>query len=299
MIQYSIADLESLTGIKAHTIRIWEKRYATIKPSRTETNIRYYNDDDLKRLINISALINSGMKISEISNLSEGEMIEEINSRMKVAKKNNEVIDTYISQLINSALDFDEIAFDKILSGAMLRMGISNAYLNVLIPLLNRIGLLWSTSAINPAHEHFISNLLRQKLFSVIDTLPLSQSNNNVVILFLPDFEDHDIGLLMADYLLRQSGRRTIFLGQRVPLVSLEKVFTRCNCDQMLFFIIQTKPIDLLQNYVEQLSNTFSNIKIFIAGNSKLISQLLLPENIIYLKSPESIIDKMNNNSAH
>jgi len=298
MILYSINDLENLTGIKAQTIRVWEKRYNTIKPMRTETNIRCYDDDDLKRLINISSLIKSGMKISEVSKLNNNKIAEEINKRINIDKLNDLRVESVINQMINAVVDFNEIAFDKLLSGVMLRMGIPNAYRNVLIPLLNRVGLLWSTNALDPSHEHFVSNLVRQKLFSVIDSLPPPDIDKEGVILFLPDFEDHEIGLLVADYLLRQSGRKTIYLGQRVPLAHLRNVVTKCQFNQLLFFIIQTKPINLLQDYIEQVGNAFPDLQLFLSGNKFLIGQLQLPENIFYLKNPESLIDEMIDKSS-
>ncbi len=223
MITYSIADLENLTGIKAHTIRIWEKRYNVIEPSRTPTNIRYYSNDDMRKLINIAALLNAGMKISKISKLTSDELKAEINKRLGAGTEEDVIAESYISQLINAGLEFNEPSFDKLFSSSILKYGIKDAYIKVLIPILNRIGLLWSTESLNPAQEHFISNLVKQKLYSAIDALPPAEGDQKPIVLFLPDFEDHEIGLLMSNFILRQAGRKVIYLGQKVPLANYKR----------------------------------------------------------------------------
>ncbi|MEE4258778.1 MAG: MerR family transcriptional regulator [Bacteroidales bacterium] len=293
MITYSIADLENLTGIKAHTIRIWEKRYNVIEPSRTATNIRYYSNDDMRKLINISALMNAGMKISKISKLSPTELNEEVNRRLSAGTEEDVIAESYISQLINAGLDFNEASFDKLFSSSILKYGIKDSYIKILIPVLNRIGLLWSTESLNPAQEHFISNLVKQKLYSAIDALPPADTNQAPVVLFLPDFEDHEIGLLMANFMLRQAGRNVIYLGQKVPLVNIKDTVLECNPSQLLFFLIQTRPTDFLQNFVDQLSSEFTSLKIFLTGNKSLIDSLSLPKNMHAISDPEILVEIM------
>ncbi|MCB2208898.1 MAG: MerR family transcriptional regulator [Bacteroidetes bacterium] len=291
MITYSIADLENLTGIKAHTIRIWEKRYNVIEPSRTPTNIRYYSNDDMRKLINIAALMNAGMKISKISKLSPDELNNEINKRLAAESKDDVVADSYISQLINAGLDFNEPSFDKLFSSAIMKYGIKDAYIKVLIPVLNRVGLLWSTENLNPAQEHFISNMVKQKLYSAIDALPPAEGDQKPIVLFLPDYEDHEIGLLMANFILRQAGRKVIYLGQKVPMVNVVDTVNECSPSQLLFFLIQTRPTDFLQSYIDQLSNEFNSLQIFITGNKQLIESLQLPKNFQAITDPEKIIE--------
>lgn len=296
MITYSIADLENLTGIKAHTIRIWEKRYNVIEPSRTATNIRYYSNDDMRKLINISALMKAGMKISKISKLSSEELNEEINKRISSGMEEDVVAESYISQLINAGLDFNEASFDKLFSSSILRYGINDAYVKILIPVLVRIGLLWTTEKLNAAQEHFISNMIKQKLYSAIDALPPATNAESPIVLFLPDFEDHEIGLLMANYILRQSGRKVIYLGQKVPLVNIKDTVIECKPSQLLFFLIQTRPNDFLQNYINQLSDQFKNLLIFVTGNKQLIENISLPSNIQFISNPEDLAETINFN---
>jgi len=296
MITYSIADLENLTGIKAHTIRIWEKRYNVIEPSRTATNIRYYSNDDMRKLVNIASLLNAGMKISKISKLSADEFNEEINKRLSAGKDEDVIAESYISQLINAGLGFNESSFDKLFSSSILRYGFKDAYIKILLPVLNRIGLLWSTESLNAAQEHFISNLVKQKLYSAIDALPSADSSKPPVVLFLPDFEDHEIGLLMANFMLRQSGRNVIYLGQKVPLINIKDTVVECQPSQLLFFLLQTHPNDFLQNYIDQLSSEFKSLSIFLTGNHQLIESLSLPENVQPISNPEKMVEIMKAN---
>lgn len=291
MITYSIADLENLTGIKAHTIRIWEKRYNVIEPSRTPTNIRYYSNDDMRKLINIAALMNAGMKISKISKLSPDELNNEISKRLAAGSEDDVVAESYISQLINAGLDFNEPSFDKLFSSAIMKYGIKDAYIKVLIPVLNRVGLLWSTENLNPAQEHFISNMVKQKLYSAIDALPPAEGDQKPIVLFLPDYEDHEIGLLMANFILRQAGRKVIYLGQKVPMVNVVDTVNECNPSQLLFFLVQTRPTDFLQSYIDQLYSEFETLHIYLAGNKQLIESLKLPKNFQAITDPEKIIE--------
>ncbi len=291
MITYSIADLENLTGIKAHTIRIWEKRYNVIEPSRTPTNIRYYSNDDMRKLINIAALMNAGMKISKISKLSPDELNEAVNNKLNEGKEDDVVAESYVSQLINAGLDFNEPSFDKLFSSAIMKYGIKDAYIKVLIPVLHRVGLLWTTDKLNPAQEHFISSLVKQKLFAAIDALPHAETNQKPIILFLPDFDDHEIGLLMANFILRQAGRKVIYLGQKVPMVNVMDTVNECHPSQLLFFLIQTRPTEFLQSYIDHLSDELKSLQIFIAGNKQLIESLTLPKNFQAITDPEKIIE--------
>lgn len=291
MITYSIADLENLTGIKAHTIRIWEKRYNVIEPSRTPTNIRYYSNDDMRKLINIAALMNAGMKISKISKLSPDELNEAVNNKLNEGIEDDVVAESYVSQLINAGLDFNEPSFDKLFSSSIMKYGIIDAYMKILIPVLHRIGLLWSTEKLNPAQEHFISNLVKQKLYSAIDALPPAEGNQKPIILFLPDFEDHEIGLLVANLILRQAGKKVIYLGPQVPLVHVKDAVIECQPSQLLFFLIQTRPTEFLQTYIDHLAVEFESLRIFIAGNLQLIESLSLPKNFQAITDPEKIIE--------
>ncbi len=214
MAVYSIKELENLSGIKAHTIRIWEKRYNLIEPHRTTTNIRYYTDQELKKILNVAMLNRQGIKISNIARLTNQELKDEI---MRVSGGTPNLENT-IDMLVISMIDMDEIRFNSILVKAITKHGFKDAFIDIVYPFLEKIGVLWLAGDINPAQEHFVSNLVRQKIIAAIDNY--SRVFNNKAkrfLLFLPEGEWHEIGLLFSMYLLKERGHDVIYLGQSVP----------------------------------------------------------------------------------
>jgi DNA-binding transcriptional MerR regulator len=219
--KYSIKELEKLSGIKAHTIRIWEKRHRLIQPQRTNTNIRFYSDDDLKKIINVSVLNNNGLKISKIAGMSGDEMNRKI-LELTTTKSESSI---YIDQMVIAMVELDEEKFEKILVGLTLRFGFERTVVDVIYPFLEKIGVLWQTHHISPAQEHFISNLIRQKVIVAIDSLPIPAKTAKKVMLFLPEHELHEISLLFSSYRCRKAGFRTCYLGQAVPFDDLKSTF--------------------------------------------------------------------------
>ena len=216
---YSIKELEKLSGIKAHTIRIWEKRHSIIEPARTNTNIRYYSDEDLKKILNVSILNNHGFKISQIASLTRSDLVEHV----KTLSEEKTDIGIYIDQLTLSMIDFDELKFEKLLAGYILKLGFERTLLEVVYPFLTKIGVLWLSNNISPIQEHFITNLIRQKIVVAIDGITIKPAEDaKKIVLFLPENEMHEIGLLFFHYLLKNMGFQTYYLGQYVPLADLE-----------------------------------------------------------------------------
>jgi len=214
--QYSIKDLERLSGIKAHTIRIWEKRYNILNPERTNTNIRFYCDEDLKRLLNISVLLKNGEKISRIAKHSNEVLNQKI---LELNNVHSQEESGRIENLIISMIDMDEPKFEKVLNNSIMKIGFEETLFNVIYPFLDKIGILWQAGSITPVHEHFMTNLVKQKLYVALDALPVNgNESKGLFLLVLPQWELHDIGLLVYNYLIRKSGHKTIFLGQGVPL---------------------------------------------------------------------------------
>ncbi|WP_282124679.1 MerR family transcriptional regulator [Algibacter mikhailovii] len=218
-VSFSIKDLENLTGIKAHTIRIWEKRYNLLSPNRSDTNIRNYSLVSFQKLLNISYLNNNGLKISKIAQLKEEEIpikVREIASRAKIE-------DHSINALKLAMINFDQVLFYSTYNNLLESKTFSEIFYDVFLPLLNEIGLLWQTDTITPAHEHFLSIHIKQKLLINIERLQLLEPKpkSKTFVLFLPDNEIHDIGLLFINYQLRSKGYHTIFLGESVPMASL------------------------------------------------------------------------------
>ncbi|MCC5918025.1 MAG: MerR family transcriptional regulator [Cryomorphaceae bacterium] len=218
--KYSIKDLEHLSGIKAHTLRMWEQRYGIITPQRTETNIRFYLDEDLKRLLNISILVKNGHRISKVGKMTEREMYDKV---LEISSYKGDY-DSQINSLKVAMLDFDQDLFEKVLNTAIFQLGAEEAFKKIIGTFIVEVGVLWQTNAINVAHEHFISNLIRQKLFSAIDQLMVSGRGEDAYILYLPDQELHELSLLYLYYYLRKNGKRVIYLGQSVPSQFLPSV---------------------------------------------------------------------------
>lgn len=217
---YSINDLENFSGIKAHTIRIWEKRYGVVTPGRTETNIRYYSNDDLKKILNIKLLNQHGYKISDISSMSDRELSAKVDSIALVNSDSRE------EMLLSSIIEMSEPLFNKAFANVVIELGLEAAIVSVIFPFFRRIGIIWQSGSINPAQEHFFSNLIRGKIISATDQISvLPALDAPTAILFLPEGELHEIGLLFYNYALRKRGYKTIYLGQSVPYESLNRIY--------------------------------------------------------------------------
>ncbi|MDR4987587.1 MAG: MerR family transcriptional regulator [Bacteroidales bacterium] len=284
MINYSINELEKLTGIKAHTIRMWEKRYHVFSPQRTETNIRYYNDDDLKKLLNISTLNRHGIKISKIATMNE-ETIREKVMDLSGATGNNESL---INNLIVSMIEFSEESFEHILNSSILKLGFERTVTEVLYPFLEKIGVLWQTGSVNPAQEHFITNLIRQKLIIAIDgQAAKTRADAKTFLLFLPEQEFHELGLLFYTFLLKKNGHRVVYLGQSVPFEDLQEVVKVRNSDYLFTYFVAALRQEDIPAYLRQLSTAFPKKTIFITGIQVQYTTLELPENIVVIKNGE------------
>ena len=218
---YTIKDIEKMSGIKAHTIRMWERRYGMVIPKRTDTNIRYYSDEDLRDFLNISILNKNGMKISKIAKLDKNEIDKKVVSLLDSPQKYEHVIEA----MMLSILQIDELALDTVFNKALEEHGFEKLIENIVFPLLERIGLLWQTTAITPAHERFLTNILRHQLIVAIDkTSPHKKKDNNKLIFFLPEGELHEFGLLFYSYIARKKGYEVIYLGASIPLQDLKEM---------------------------------------------------------------------------
>lgn len=260
---YSIKELETLSGIKAHTIRIWEKRHNIIAPKRTTTNIRYYSDDDLKKIINVSLLNNSGLKISKIARMTDPELNSEI---VQLAESKSEA-SIFIDQLVVCMIDMEEEQFEKLLSHLIMKFGFERTITEIVYPFLEKIGILWQTGNITPAQEHFISNLVRQKIIVAIDSLPFPKPNAIKVVLFLPENELHEIGLLFYHYLVRACGYKTFYLGQHLPYDDLKQVCAKHEPAIIITSIIASQRPQKITEYLQKLNQDFPTPLILIGGN--------------------------------
>lgn len=264
---FTVKDLENLSGIKAHTIRIWEKRYNVLKPERTDNNIRLYKNEDLLRLLNISFLNNFGYKISKISSLS----IEECNDLVKSIYNEKSKRALAINDFKIAMMNFDAKLFHINYNQITQNIPFKEVFYSVLIPLLEEIGLLWQTSTIKPSHEHFISYLIRQKLTSKIEELQLvcPVYKDQVVVLFLPENEVHDLGLMFINAELIQKGYKTVFLGDNIPLDDLTDF--KNHFDEIIFlsYLTIAPTSELINSYVasfEELVLKDTNSQLWLLG---------------------------------
>jgi DNA-binding transcriptional MerR regulator len=283
--RYTISDLEKLSGVQSHTIRIWEQRYQALTPHRSAGNTRYYDDEQVKRLLNLVTLTHSGIKISQACALSNAEINTFIQQTIDRNRASTAEFEHFINQLLIDGMAYNEQSFNQVLSQAIKQHSLSTTYEQVILPLLNRLGMMWQQDKICTAQEHFLSNLIRQKLFTAIDGLPPANTQGSTWLLFLPEDEGHDIGLLFAKYVLRNAGQKVIYLGSHVPVSSLALAINDNQIDHLLFFMTHGRLVTDAQNYIDHLSHQFKATQIHLAGNSRLLAEVQLPEKLNWFKS--------------
>lgn len=271
--QYSIKDIEEITSIKAHTIRIWEKRYNIVEPKRTDTNIRYYTDADLKRLLSISTLNNHGKKISHLAEMSSAQISKEIESLSDLTN------DAVLERLKMAMLEFDEEVFSSIFDEQLLKVGLERTIIETIYPFFESVGNLWLAGVVNPAQEHFISNLVRQKLYRYFDDVP--QGSKKHFLVFLLEGEWHDLGVLFYSVLLKSYGHKITYLGQSCPRQDVSTTINQLNPDYCLTAFISTEGLENHQSGLIELSEEHKKVKFLLSGYlSEHMDQSILPKNV-------------------
>jgi len=248
MAEYKIKDLEVLSGVKAHTIRIWEKRYNLLSPDRTETQIRLYTDEDLVILLNVCLLYKHGVKISHIANMSFSQVQSKVTEIHGLHNSNDSC-----EQLILALLTLDECLFRDTLGGLIRDVGLTKTFTEHLIPFLDRIGIMWLVGSINASQEHFISNLIRQKIIAEIDKMPIPVNLQNPIMLFLPEHEWHEISLLFYQFILREKQLHTVYLGQSLPFDSLVECVRQLKPCALVTSWLTAVEENFIENYFKQL----------------------------------------------
>jgi len=285
---FSIKDLENISGIKAHTIRIWEKRYELLSPERTDTNIRRYSLSNLQKLLNITLLYNHGFKISKIASLDQEEI--PIMVRDIALKSNSEQVS--INALKLSMVNFDTVLFDATFEEIILHNDFEFVFINIFMPLMNELGILWQTNAISPSHEHFITNLIKQKIHiqtELIQKEYIPQHNNKIFVLYLPEDEIHELGILFLNYYIIKLGYRTIFLGQSLQIESLQTLLS-FNADLCFVTYLTVEPNkDIIDQYFDDFYCRIlkdSQACLAIMGPQQVnIDLMRLPKNIHLFKT--------------
>jgi len=285
MAVYSIKELEKLSGIKAHTIRIWEKRYSLIEPHRTNTNIRYYTDSELKKILNVAVLNRHGIKISSIAKLTDLELKEEI-IRVSATSASN---DTLIDSMVLSMIDLDEYKLEAMIDKSINKIGFRSTVIDVLYPFLDKVGILWQSGDVYPAQEHFVSFLIRQKIISATDHISnIFNPNAKKFLLLLPEGEWHEIALLFAQYLIKEANHEVIYLGQSVPYSDVLAIGASKKLDFILFSSSISHTGFNLGRYLEDLGGAFPDKKILYCANISGELTNERPKNLIHL---QQIID--------
>lgn len=289
--EFTIKDLENFSGIKAHTIRIWEKRYNLLKPNRTDSNIRYYDIYNLQKLLNVSFLNNNGLKISKIAELPDSKI--NVTVREIISKRG---VDTQASNALKLAmLNFDENLFNVTYNNLIAQSSLRVVFKNIFLPFLNDIGLLWQVNSITPAHEHFIVNLIKQKIFINIERLQLASPTNlgRVFVLYLPMNEIHELGLLYLHFELLLHGYQSIYLGQSVPVSNLNDVQKVYDSICFVSYLTVEPSKITVQEYLNKVKDEIllnSNNELWVVGG-KIKESTSLEVDEAYIKLFSSIND--------
>ncbi len=289
MTLYSIKDLEHLSGIKAHTIRIWEKRYQLLDPNRTDTNIRSYSDEDVRRILNVAMLVKNGYKISNVALFDEARLQAEVlrmNRNLNDPEKN-------IGQLLFHTVNLDTYGFERLLDKIISEYSFSKTIQQVIFPFFERIGILWQTGSIYAAHEHFVSNLVRNRLIRETGKFESDQSAKTALF-FLREDEWHEMGLLYFNYLAAQAGLRCVYLGQSLPFVDLSNLLRNTEFDFVCTSFIQAIDKPELDQYLANLSLVFQKNKILISGRQIVLLKPKLPSNVVVVKNSNDFIRKIS-----
>jgi MerR family transcriptional regulator, light-induced transcriptional regulator len=287
MHSFTIKDLENLSGIKAHTIRIWEQRYQFLKPGRTQTNIRFYSSDELKKLLNIALLNKYGFKISHIDKMCEAELREKILSLNGPEALQERIV----NDLIQSMIDLDIDRLEENLDRYIAAKGIERTITQIIFPFLEKIGVLWLTNHINPAQEHLVTNIVRQKLIVGIEGVSTSLKVDKTILLFLPEGEYHEIGLLFVYYLMKSRGANVIYLGANIPIEDVEYVAKLKKPDYLFSHLTSVTHKFNFDKFIANITKKFSNTPIVISGQLTHTYEKKIPPVIKFKKSFQEVME--------
>jgi MerR family transcriptional regulator, light-induced transcriptional regulator len=284
---FTIKDLENLSGIKAHTIRIWEQRYTLFKPQRTLTNIRHYTNEDLKLMLNISLLNKYGFKISAINKLSIAEMREKI-LQLQTETSSNDLI---LNELIGFLLDVNNEEFENVLENYIKVNGLENCIIGLIFPFLEKVGILWITNHINPTQEHLATNIIRQKLIAAIDNIKIKVTKDSTFLLFLPDGEFHEIGLLFVHFLLKKRFFNVLYLGANVPMKHIGAFINFKNPNFIYTHVTASTNVNSTKKMLDTLHSIEPKKQIIVTGQITKSYKNVLPSNIIFKNSLSTFIE--------
>jgi MerR family transcriptional regulator, light-induced transcriptional regulator len=284
---FTIKDLENLSGIRAHTIRIWEQRYNFLRPQRTETNIRYYNNDELRIILNVALLNKYGFKISHIDKMDQSELEDKILSLSQTQAQQERTINELIQFMVEMEVDKFEETVDKYIRGR----GIEKTISHILFPFLEKIGILWSTNHINPAQEHLVTNIIRQKLIVGIESAVSHVDLKKVLLLFLPEGEHHELGLLFIYYLLKSRGAQVWYLGSNVPIKDVEYVAKVKSPDIVYTHLTSVASSFNLEKYLNNFQTRVPNKPLIVSGRITQSYKKKTPPYVMFKNSLSEVME--------
>lgn len=284
---YTLKHLESITGIKADTIRIWEKRYGIMMPHRTSTNRRKYNDDDLRKLLNISVLYKHGYKISRIAAMKKKELSGIISS-VNGIDTDFELISALFIPAMN---DFDEPVIDDLISKTINEKGFEDAFTQVIFPLLKKVGILWSTGSLSVSTEHFLTAIIRKRLIAEIDkVIPQKRRRRKKFLLFLPEFEHHELGLLFYSYIIIKNGHSVLYLGQATPDDAVSEAIQKWNPGFVITGILSEYYLPKLSGFLRRLHRMPRDFTILAGGRLADIAEKIKLKNLYPLRTEKDLL---------
>ncbi len=287
---FTIKDLEILSGIKAHTIRIWEQRYSFLKPQRTDTNIRYYSSEELKTVLNIALLNKYGFKISHLDRMTATELKDRILSLSQVQAQQERIVNDLIQCMVD--LDLDE--FENTVDDFIRSKGIEKTITYIIFPFLERIGILWVTNHINPAQEHLVTNIIRQKLIVGIEGASSRIKVDKTVLFFLPEGEHHELGLLFMCYLLKSRGVKTVYLGANVPVSDIGYVAKLKSPTCIYCHLTAVANSFNFEKFLNQLQLKLPDFEIVFSGYLTTTYKKKIPQNIVFKKSLPEVTEYLS-----
>jgi DNA-binding transcriptional MerR regulator len=284
---FTIKDLENLTGIKAHTIRIWEQRYTFLRPQRTDTNIRYYSSEELKNVLNIALLNKYGFKISHIDKMTPDEIRDKVVSINHSAAQQERII----NELIQHMIDLDMERFEEVLNNYIQSRGIDKTITHIIFPYLAKIGILWLTNHINPGQEHLVTNVIRQKLIVGIEGAFSHLQAKSTVLLFMPEGEHHELGLLYVYYLMKSRGLKTVYLGANVPVKDVAFVCNLKKPDLVYSHITSVAGQFNMERFLNQIEAKVPKLPVVISGIHVQGYKKRTPENVQLKRSLPEVLE--------
>ncbi|MDA0277558.1 MAG: MerR family transcriptional regulator [Bacteroidetes bacterium] len=292
---FSIKDLENLSGIKAHTIRIWEKRYNLLSPERTQTNIRLYSLLSLQKLLNITLLYENGLKISKIAQLKNEEIPLKVREIIDVKSIKNNMMNAFKLSMIN----FDQSLFYNTYNKLVVDLSFREIFKEYFIPLLQELGYLWQSNTISTTHEHFITNLVKQKVYTNTEKVHRSEYvNNKSFVLFLPENEIHELGILYLNYELNLRGYKSIFLGQSVPIENLEPLIASNEFVEFIAYVTVEPSKEKIDKYLQKFKKKIldkKDCRLSLLGfQTQFVDLNTKPENVSVYRGFEDLIEALN-----